>query len=94
MEKDYFENSELNTLLTYWLGNSPQSFHTFDVERFIQFSIRALELGKYDFSIIAKSLRENNAHAQKDERIIEVYERYFYAIDILYQELKKQGKVL
>jgi hypothetical protein len=91
--KNYFEDSELNKLFTHWLGNFPESFNPQDIKRFIRFSIRALELNKYEFHIIANALRENNAHAREDESIIDSYGSYFHTIDLLYEELKLQRKI-
>ena len=90
---NYFENEELNRLLNMWLNNAPESFHPLDINRFIQFSIKALELDKYNLDIILKALRESNAIAAKDERITDTYGSYHAAIDALYWELKKQGKI-
>ena len=77
-KKKYFDNEELNRRFVGWLNNtSAGAPHPLDLEKFVSFSIKAIELDEYDITSILRSLEAHNSHAKYNDRILCAYENYF-----------------
>lgn len=93
-ERD-FEDEELDKLFLNWINNvSAGTPSLLDLEKFVSFSIKALEMDNYNVEFIMNSLESCNPHCKYNELIQLTYNNYYYAIKGVYAELKRQGKVI
>ncbi len=89
--KKYYEDEELNKAFICWLENSPEAPHSLNTQKFVDFSIKALERNQYDTIFIMKTLKETNPFIEKMEHLEVMYYHFIEAIETTYKILQERG---